>query len=78
MPKENDAFDNWCLTAEGEGMLDGRPLPLITIFLHRVCGNHHKRFEAGIDILRAAFEAGAEQERKSPTQNAVGEIEEEK
>ena len=76
---ENDAFDRWCITAQSDvKMDDGHPLPLLTIFLHVVCDSDEERFERGVPLLRAAFDAGAEQERKSPTQNAVGEVEGEK
>ena len=55
----NEAFDRWCFTAKSRfNFEDGRPLPLLTEFLYRVCGNDSERFHEGCKILRAAFEAG--------------------
>lgn len=65
-PDQNEAFDQWCFTAPSDVKFDdGKPLPLLTVFLHRVCGNDVKKFEQGVDILRAAFEAGESAGRKS-------------
>lgn len=33
-------------------------LPLITRFLHKVCGGNHDQFGEGVKVLEAAFEAG--------------------
>lgn len=56
---KNEDFDRWCFTARSDVKFeDGSPLPLLTVFLHRVCGNDPKKFEQGVEMLRAAFEAG--------------------
>jgi hypothetical protein len=56
---KNDAFNTWALTAlEPRAVLDAKPLPLVTVFLHRVCGSKHSRFYEGMRVLQMAFEAG--------------------
>lgn len=56
----SDAFDRWCYSATDERfVMDGSPLPVLTVVLHRVCGNDPKRFEEAVIALRSAFEAGA-------------------
>lgn len=65
----NHAFERWCFATVdprypspfGKGYL-----PLLTVFLHRVCGNDGARFNEGIDILRAAFEAGQASQPAQP------------
>lgn len=51
-------FDLWCFAAQSKIMLDGKPVPLLTELLHRVCDGDSTKFSTAIDILRAAFEAG--------------------
>jgi len=60
LPK-NDDFDRWCFTAQDERIKldDGKPLPVLTVVLHRVCDNDPKRFEEACRALQLAFEAGA-------------------
>lgn len=54
------AFDRWCfLATDSRVVLDGRPAALLTVVLHRVCGNDTKRFDEALIALQAAFEAGA-------------------
>ncbi len=54
------AFDRWCFLATDQRViLDGKPAPMLTVVLHRVCGNDTKRFEEALVALQAAFEAGA-------------------
>ena len=59
LPKNYD-FDRWCFTAQDERIKldDGKPAPLLTTVLHRVCGNEPKRFEEACRALQLAFEAG--------------------
>lgn len=57
MSEEQTPFDRWCYTAKDERT----GLPLLTTFLYRVSGNDGLRFEEGLDILKAAFEAGQKQ-----------------
>ena len=52
-------FDRWCYSAQSEIMMDGKPLPLLTELLHRVCDGDEKRFTNAVEIMRAAFDAGA-------------------
>ena len=60
----NDTFNTWALTAlEPRAALDAQPLPLITAFLHRVCGSKEARFREGMRILQMAYEAGQEMGR---------------
>ena len=54
-----DPFDRWCYTAQSETMMDGKPLPLLTELLHRVCDGDEQRFANAVEIMRAAFKAGA-------------------
>ena len=56
---ENKDFDLWCYSAQSSVMMDEHPLPLLTVFLHRVCGSDETNFARGLEILRTAFEAGA-------------------
>lgn len=60
LPK-NEAFDRWCFTAMDERVRfdDGKPLPVLTVVLHRVCKNDHRAFEEALRALQTAFEAGA-------------------
>ena len=57
----NQVFDMWCFTATDPRVKweDGKPMPLLTVVLHRVCGNNPAKFEEAVRALRAAFEAGA-------------------
>lgn len=61
----NPVFDMWCYTATDPRFKfeDGKPLPLLTVVLHRVCGNNPAKFAEAMRALRAAFEAGASAER---------------
>lgn len=59
-----DPFDRWCFTAQSEIMVDGKPIPLLTEILHRVCGSDDKTFANAVEILRAAFEAGMKADRE--------------
>jgi len=53
------SFDHWCRVARSSIPTDdGKPLPLLTEFLHRVCGSDDDAFQRGLAILRAAFDAG--------------------
>lgn len=55
-----EAFDRWCYSATDDRvMLDGKPMPILTVVLHRVCNNDPTRFDEAVRALRAAFEAGA-------------------
>lgn len=58
-------FDMWCYTATDQRFKldDGKPLPLLTVVLHRVCGNNPDRFAEAVRALRVAFEAGASSAR---------------
>ena len=51
-------FDLWCFAAKSEIMMDGKPLPLLTELLRKVCDSDSDKFNRAIDILRAAYEAG--------------------
>lgn len=57
---ENADFDRWCFTAQDERIKldDGKPLPVLTVVLHRACGNDPKRFEEAVRAMQLAFEAG--------------------
>lgn len=57
---ENKDFDRWCFTELDERikMDDGKPVPVLTVVLHRVCGNDPKRFKEACRALQLAFEAG--------------------
>lgn len=56
----SDAFDRWCYSAtDARVKIDEHPAPVLTVVLHRVCGNDVKRFEEALIALRAAFDAGA-------------------
>ena len=55
----NKAFDRWCFTAMDERvMMDGRPLPVPTVVLHRVCDGDEKKFLEALRALQLSFEAG--------------------
>lgn len=57
-PRENPEFDRWCFTAQSDVIMDGHPLPLLTVLVYRVCGENPEKFEEACNMLRAAFEAG--------------------
>jgi hypothetical protein len=53
------AFDAWCFAAMDETVeLDGRPMPLLTTLIYRVCGNDLQRFDEALRIVKAAYSAG--------------------
>lgn len=58
---QNEDFDRWLFTAQDEriNLDDGKPVPVMTTVLYRVCGNDPKRFEEACRALQLAFEAGA-------------------
>ena len=58
MSDRNPAFDAWCYLAESPLKMDGRPLPLLTELIYRVCDNDAAKFERALEMLQAAFEAG--------------------
>lgn len=57
---QNDEFDRWCYTEEDPRVMleDGRPVPLLTTVLHRVCANDPRRFAEAVRALQIAFSAG--------------------
>ena len=61
-PLQNEAFNRWCFTAMDDGCAvrfdDGKPPPVLTTFLYRVCGNDPAKFDEGCRILQLCFEAG--------------------
>lgn len=61
MDNNNPSFDRWCYSAVDPRfkMDDGKPLPVLTVVLYKVCGNDPAKFEEATRALRAAFEAGA-------------------
>lgn len=66
MPK-NEQFDRWCFSAvDNRVMLDGKPLPVLTVVLHRACGGDNARFTEALRALQVAFEAGAASARVTP------------
>lgn len=68
MAADDDAFDRWCYSAmDARVNIDGKPAPVLTVVLYRVCGNDVKRFDEALLALRAAFDAGAEAARKMET-----------
>ena len=74
-PPENTAFDEWCFTAtDDRTLIDGKPIPMMTTLLYRVCDNDRKKFEEAIRLLQAAFEAGeaTSSPSSSPTEVTVG------
>lgn len=55
----NSAFDRWCYTAIDDRMqIKGKPVPLLTTLLYRVCGEDQDKFDDVLSALQAAFEAG--------------------
>ncbi len=61
----NPAFDMWCYTAKDPksppfpfAHSPAGQIPLMTVFLHKVCSNNGGTFEVGLKVLQAAFEAG--------------------
>lgn len=62
---QSNGFDRWCHSAVDPRfrMEDGKPLPVLTVVLYRVCGNDPAKFEEAVCALRAAFEAGASEAR---------------
>ena len=63
---DNAAFDQWCFTANDDRVKleDGRPLPVLTVVLHRVCRNDTRAFNEALRALQLAFEAGADAARR--------------
>jgi hypothetical protein len=57
----NEAFDRWCFTAVDERVKfeDGKPLPVLSVVLHRACLNDQRAFVEALRALQLAFEAGA-------------------
>lgn len=55
---ENPAFTRWSFEAQSDITMDGKPVPLMTELLYRVCDGSQEKFDAAVDMLKAAFEAG--------------------
>jgi hypothetical protein len=52
-------FDRWCFTATDDRyLIHGRPIPMLTTLLHRVCNGDAEKFEEALHIMRFAFDAG--------------------
>jgi hypothetical protein len=55
---DNPKFETWCCLAKSAITMDGKPLPLVTELLYKVCNDDPKKFDRALAMLRAAFEAG--------------------
>ena len=57
---KNEEFDQWCFTAMDDRMTmeDGKPLPVLTVVLHRCCEDDPRRLSEATRALQLAFEAG--------------------
>jgi hypothetical protein len=58
-PPSNPAFEHWCYTTtDDSALIDGRPVPLLTTLIYRVCNGDQDKFRDVLKALQAAFEAG--------------------
>lgn len=61
-----DAFDQWFFRAVDPTVtVDGRPVPVATTLLYRVCREDQALFEEALRLLRIAFEDGIAGEREA-------------
>lgn len=56
---DKEAYMTWCLTAtDPDFCIEGKPVPVITTLLYRVCVGDAVRFREADRILEEAFNAG--------------------